>query len=95
MFLEQHPAPSHFIRIENINTVYLNDKNKSTVVPYEIPQVDHLSTIYLVQFMCYNSCVGGGKKPIEIIATLEKEYYYLLFILYNYHFISEFILLIF
>ena len=32
------------------------------------------STTYLVQFMCYNSCIGGGRKPIEIIVTLEKEY---------------------
>jgi hypothetical protein len=49
----------------------------TTTVPYESPQVASPSTIYLVQFMCYNSCLGGGKKPIEIIVTLEKEYLYL------------------
>jgi hypothetical protein len=49
----------------------------TTTVPYELPQVASPSTIYLVQFMCYNSCIGGGKKPIEIIVTLEKEYLYL------------------
>lgn len=68
-----HISPNHFIRVANLNTIYSNDKNMTTTVPYESPQVASPSTIYLVQFMCYNSCIGGGKKPIEIIVTLEKD----------------------
>ncbi len=72
-FFKDHSAANHFIRIENLNSIYLNDKPKSTIVPYEAPQMASPFTVYLVKFMCYNSCIGGGKKPIEIIATLENN----------------------
>lgn len=73
LFIEGHPAPQHFIRVEHKHVIYVDDQQKSTSVPYEAPQFGSKCTIYLIQFMCYNSCIGGGKKPIEIIVTLENR----------------------
>ncbi|XP_028403575.1 cellular tumor antigen p53-like [Dendronephthya gigantea] len=64
-----------FIRSNNANAVYLEcpqTGRHSVLVPYSGPQAGTNFVTEMFAFKCFSSCASGhGRKPIEIIFTLE------------------------
>ncbi|XP_046845446.1 cellular tumor antigen p53-like [Xenia sp. Carnegie-2017] len=64
-----------FIRSNNANAVYLEcpqTGRHSVLVPYSGPQAGTNFVTEMFSFKCFSSCASGhGRKPIEIIFTLE------------------------
>ncbi len=78
-FNEGHPAPSHLIRCEHPSAEYQEDHltgRQSVLVPFDSPQVGTDFVVFLYNFMCYGSCVGGlNRRPIQV-STSNKPLYY-------------------
>lgn len=74
---ENHPAPSHLIRSDHPQAVFVEDpftRRHSVVIPHQKAQVGSEWVVNLYQFMCLGSCVGGpNRRQMQIIFTLERD----------------------
>lgn len=74
---ENHPAPNHLVRCENLNAVYEEDaftQRHSVLIPYHSAQPGSDCIVQLYKFMCLGSCVGGpNRRPLQIVFTLEHN----------------------
>jgi hypothetical protein len=62
----------HFLRCNhNLAWYEQNTTHESVTIPYEKPQIGSEATTVLYQFMCFSSCVGGSKKPVSVVLSLE------------------------